>query len=470
MITTRIIRFEKSMKIAMDLHAHSVFAGGTQALKLSPEYMKENKKKALRQLSMTNETMPLKGIELIGTGDCQFIPWTNILKEALSEEDNGIFILKNHHETKFLLQTEVIFTSPIGKRSKIVHVVLLFPDFNSVETFQEQLKKWEVKYEKMARPFIKTKSPNMVADRLNEILDIDSWVEAIPAHIMTPQGVFGSNIRINSLEDFFGNASTRIQVVETGLSADPAFLALIPELDERTLISSSDAHSSALHRMGREFTIINVEKLTYRDIILGLRRNKIDLTAEFPPEEGRFFLTGHRAGRKTPGTHGKDEYCYFSPKHVPVNDICPICGKTLTIGVFQRCCEISRAQGAERVLHEVKPNSKFITMVPLIDILGDVLKIKTKTSKTLISNYKQIIAEIGPESTLWQVNKEKIQEQLEGKIKSNILEAILKIKERDFTFHPYGYDGTYGELKIGETGDFTNVKVIKSAKPIQTQL
>ncbi|MHA1331244.1 MAG: hypothetical protein ACTSR2_09215, partial [Candidatus Hodarchaeales archaeon] len=347
---------------------------------------------------------------------------------------------------------------------------LLFPDFNSVEAFQEQLEKWEVKYEKMARPFIKTNSPEMISDRLNTILDIDQWVEAIPAHIMTPQGVFGSNVRINRLEDFFGDVSSRIQIVETGLSADPEFLALIPELDGRTLISCSDAHSSALHRMGREFTIIDIEKLTYRNVITALRRNKIDLTAEFPPEEGRYFLTGHRAGRKSPGKHEKDEYCYFSPKYVPLNDICPICGKTLTIGVFQRCCEISKAQGADRVLHEVKPKSKFITMVPLIDILGNVLKIKTKTAKTLISKYKQIVEEVGPERTLWQIEKEKVRAKLEEKIEGQILEAILKVKERKFTFHPYGYDGTYGELKIGETGDFLNVKVIKSGKPIQTQL
>jgi len=287
---------------------------------------------------------------------------------------------------------------------------------------------------------------------------------------MTPQGVFGSNIRINHLTDFFGPVSSRLQIFETGLSADPEFLALIPELDNRTLISCSDAHSSALHRMGREFTVVSIPKIDYKSIINALRKNNVSLTAEFPPEEGRFFLTGHRSGRKSPGIHEDNEYCYFSPQHVPSSDICPICQKTLTIGVYQRCVEISKAQGVERKLGNFQPKKKFIRMVPLIDIIAHVLNIKTKTSKSVIENYHQVIAQTGPERNLWQYSSNEVDSRLMDKIDSSIRKAILQVKAENFTFQPYGFDGVYGSLIIGQKGNYKKVKVIKTSKPIQKTL
>ncbi len=458
------------MELTVDLHAHSVFAGGTQALKLTPEKFIENKKKAVIHLEKTNETMPLKGIELIGTGDCQFTIWTEILKEVFVEDSPGIYFLEGNFNTRFILQTEVIFTLPIQKKSKIAHIVFLFPNFTSVESFRDLLDLWEVKHEKMARPFIKCDSKEQVSKRIYQILDIDPLIEAIPAHIMTPQGVFGSNIKLTRLSDFFGSVAERIQILETGLSADPQFLGLIPELDNKTLISNSDAHSSALHRMGREFTVLNVSKVQYSNIIRSLRTNKVAYTVEFPPEEGRFFLTGHRRSRKKPGLHDDSQYCYFSPQHVPKGDICPICHKNLTIGVFQRCYEISKAQGEERDLDCVKPYQKFIRMVPLIEILSNARKVKTKTAKSLIRDYKQIVSLIGPENILWKLSLEEMESKLSGNIDETILNALRIVKRGKFTFYPYGYDGEYGTLKLGERGNFQDINVIKSSTPLQQTL
>ena len=187
------------MELTVDLHAHSVFAGGTQALKISSEKYSENKKKAINHLSKTNETMPLKGIDLIGTGDCQFSIWTDILKEVFVEDTSGIFYLEEKFNTRFILQTEIIFTLPIQNRSKITHIVFLFPNFTSIDTFRDLLDKWDVKHEKMARPFVKCESKEQVAARIFQILEIDPLIEVIPAHIMTPQGVFGSNIKLSGL-------------------------------------------------------------------------------------------------------------------------------------------------------------------------------------------------------------------------------------------------------------------------------
>jgi PHP family Zn ribbon phosphoesterase len=458
------------LEIAVDLHAHSVFAGGTQGLKVSPETRDSNRKKAVLHIEKTNETMPLKGIDLIGTGDCQFEVWTEILKDILEEDKPGIFFLQGFDQTRYILQTEIIFTAPIGKHSKVVHVVFLFPDFSSVETFRDLLAKWGVKHRKMARPFVKCNSSDQVSERIFSILNIDPWIEAIPAHIMTPQGVFGSNVRVNHLSEFFGSVASRLNIFETGLSADPEFLALIPELDNRVLVSSSDAHSGALHRMGREFTVLSTNKIDYQSIISALRKNHISETIEFPPEEGRFFLTGHRAGRKHPGLHGENEYCYFSPQNVPSNDICPICNKHLTIGVFQRCVEISQIQGTARELGKIIPKRKFVRMVPLVDILSHVLSVKTKTAKTIITKYREITSIVGPERSLWQCTQEEVKEKLIDQVDKRVLDAIQEVKEGNFTFSPYGYDGIYGNLIINQRGQFTDVNVINSSRPIQQTL
>ena len=135
-----------------------------------------------------------------------------------------------------------------------------------------------------------------------------------------------------SIDEFFGESSSYIHAVETGLSADPMILGMIPELDNRTLISNSDCHSGASHRLGREFTTLDIKEKTYRGIIDAIRNGKVIRTAEFNPAEGRYFLTGHRGDKK--GHEGVA--CSFSPSFAPADNICPICSKKLTIGVLQR--------------------------------------------------------------------------------------------------------------------------------------
>ena len=318
-----------SLKINLDLHSHSFYAGGVGSLNIED---------MLRYA-------PLKGIEVVGTGDCQFNPWLEILQKKLTEwNDSGLFVVKSainnafdRSTVKFLLQTEVIFTAaiPRTKKRKQSHTLLLFPTWDSVLKFYNLAYSWGTKLLNMARPFITCESPSDVGEKIKAIKNIDSLIEVIPAHIMTPDGIFGSNVKLNYLEDFYGEASSEINVIETGLSADPQILWLIPELDKVTFISNSDAHSAALNRTGREFTTLELtSSLNYSKIIDSLRKNHVTRTAEFHPSEGRYFLTGHRSGRnlsykssehKLKNWHEKDEYCKFSPNYVPKDKNCPIC-------------------------------------------------------------------------------------------------------------------------------------------------
>ena len=308
----------------------------------------------------------------------------------------------------------------------------------------------------MARPFIVCKDPSEVEDRVNAILDLDSHIELIPAHVMAPEGVYGAHNGANSLKEFYGSSESRIYAVETGLSADPTILGLVPELDNRTLISNADAHSSALNRLGREFTSFQLSTKTYKSLINAIRDNTVTKTAEFHPTEGRYFLTGHRANRKKPGVHNKDQFCYYSPRHLPKNMLCQICKKRLTIGVLQRAFEVCDKQGEDRMIGD-GPKRPFVTMVPLIEILGFTRGVKTLTSQRLLKQYSEIIKVVKSEVRLWTTN-DSFRLLSESKIDPEILQNLKEIKNGNFMFHPLGYDGVYGKLLIGETCDFLNIK------------
>ncbi|OLS23727.1 MAG: hypothetical protein HeimC3_23700 [Candidatus Heimdallarchaeota archaeon LC_3] len=441
------------VSVNVDLHFHSSYAGGTGSLSLED----------------FSKYAPLKGIHLVGTGDVQFIPWRKTLEEKLIElEDNneGLFGLKTdlneEKRIKFLLQTEIIFTTALKgtKKRKQSHTLILFPDYESVDRFYHLAENWGSKLEKMARPFILCKSPQDVGEKLESIKNISSLIEIIPAHVLTPDGVFGSNHKLNWLEEFYGEGVNFINIIETGLSADPKLLSLIPEFDNLTFLSNSDAHSASIQRIGREFTALNVsnDNYSYKDIIHSLRNNKVDFTAEFMPSEGRYFLTGHK--RTTKG-HEKNKFCRFSPKYSPGKNICPICNKELTEGALSRAIHIGKAQGEERLMEDYPHNRNFFHFIPLIETIAFGKKIKNPNSKSVIKTYMQIVNnnEINNESNLWQLSTTKLLNILLKEVEKNVLDAIVSVRSGNFSYRP-GYDGIYGELVIGSKIDYLNIKEV----------
>ncbi len=453
------------MEIHADLHAHSAFAGGARA-------GGTDEKKIRRRFIDSAHYSPLKGVNLIGTGDCQFDPWTGFLSKNLEEVENGIYeysgdtgqnssIPHDLSKPKYILQTELIFTGPLpdSKKRKRVHIIILFPDFDSISELNALLDKWGVSRKNMARPYVVCQTRDEVDNKIQEIMDIHPMIEMIPAHVLTPEGVYGGNNRINFMYDFFGDAHTRFNAIKTGLSADPTILGMISELDRYTLISNADAHSASLNRVGREFTTYRMNNMDYTSLIDSLRRNRVVKTAEFHPTEGRYFLTGHRDMRKMPGIHAKHQFCYFSPKHVPVEDICPQCGKELTVGVLQRATEIGIAQGEPRNIGD-GPKRDFVTMVPLIEIIAHYMGIKSITSKKIKRVYADVLDYTGTEVNLWI--DQTIDDRLkDSKLPEKLVEQILEVKRGNFSFFPGGYDGTYGVLRIGEQIDFKDINVVQ---------
>ncbi|RZN50599.1 hypothetical protein EF808_01085 [archaeon] len=426
------------MHLNLDLHSHSGYAGGV----------------GNTSFDAIERNMPLKGIDIVGTGDCLHPIWYDMLRSTLHESSTGLFSVTDDSTISYMLQTEIIITADIGDRRKGVHNVILFPTFESVDATRSLLEKWGVK-NTVGRPFLCCEGPDDVARKLSAIHGVDDMIEIVPAHVMTPEGVFGSKAPVDSLCDFYSDATDLMSMVETGLSADPLILAMVPELDRMTLISNSDAHSPALHRMGREFTTVDARR-SYESIITGLRRGHVVHTAEFNPSEGRYFLTGHRAGRKG---HTQGEYCIFSPRHTPPDGKCPICGKSLTVGVLERAAHLSRAQGEERTLDSVRPSTQFVHMVPLVEIIAHNRGISSVSSKKVLSAYHEVTS-ICNECDLWFESESAVRKMLAGIVTDSLIDDIIQVKRGNFTFTPAGYDGEYGALTIGVQGDVEDVSIV----------
>ena len=407
------------MKLAVDLHSHSGYAGGVGQI----------------ELTAVSKTMKLKGIDVFGTGDCIFPPRTEELKQELKEVSDGLFALQGD-DSKFLLQTEVIFsTKLVHKRNKtIAHHVILFPDFESIYKMQLLMNKWGMK-NTIGRPFITSDTQKEMEDQLFEIANIHPLVEIIPAHIMTPDGILGSKNDLDELKEFYGKFLPKIKAIETGLSADPKMLEKIPDLAKLTFISNSDCHSAALNRIGREFTILDVDQIDYKSIINAIRQNNIMMTAEFNPAEGRYFLTGHRADRK-----GHSHELIFADK-IPANLICPICNKKMNMGVRERTIQLQ-----DNAIIPI--TRKYLHLIPLIEVIAASQNLKSITSKRVKEVFDIIMSIFPSEIALWQ--SDSIQVMLDKRIDQKTINQILAVKEGDFKFQPSGFDGTYGKLIIGD--------------------
>lgn len=435
---------ESQLEINVDLHSHSGYAGGVGDISL-----------AALALSMKK-----KGIHVFGTGDCLHPSWNAKLRESLEERETGLFALKEggeNRQARFILQTEIIITAEtaVSPGRKNVHCVFLFPSFEAVSSAVALLESWGVK-NTIGRPFLKCEGPDDVGAKVVKLLELDPGIELIPAHVMTPQGVFGSANPVNRLCDFFGEAARKINAVETGLSADPVVLDLIPELDELALVSNSDCHSAASNRLGREFTAFELDELSYRAILDAIRARRVAWTAEFNPGEGKYFLSGHRAGKQ-----GHDDgYCVFSPDKTPPDRRCPICGKPVTIGVLERALEISRTQGADRKLQK-ESKRKFIHMVPLSEVIAYGIGVANPSSKKVAALYERVVQALGTEIELWKVAPATVREVLEGVVPREVIETIVEIKSDNFTFEPLGFDGSYGKLVVGRTSPWFGVSTVK---------
>ena len=421
------------VKFIADFHLHSKYSRAT-----SPQMDLENLDKWAR----------IKGIKVLGTGDFTHPDWFKNLKEKLEPAESGLFKLApyrnevsgaglkdSNSQTRFILTSEI--SCIYSKKFKVrkIHILIFAPSFETVEKINTHLG-WIGNLKADGRPIL-----GLDAKELAKIvLDISPDCLVVPAHLMTPWfSLFGSKSGFNSLEECFEDYSKYIFTGETGLSANPRMLWRMPDSRRITLISNSDAHSPA--HLGREANVFEGNELNYQSIINTIKYRgatpvnlRLIYTIEFFPEEGKYHYDGHRMCGISLSPAESKKY----------NNICPNCGRPLTIGVLNRVEQLAdRPEG-------FKPENAipFKSLVPLAEIIADTLGQGVGTIG-VDKEYKNLIEKFGNEfSVLIDVPRP----ELEVVTSPEIAEGIIRVREGKVNITP-GYDGVYGKIRIFSRGE-----------------
>ena len=408
------------MNFIADFHIHSKYSRAT-----SPT----------GDLKHLAESARIKGIQVLGTGDFTHPQWQKEIKTELEPAEQGLFRFKNQKEgIRFILTSEIsCIYSKNGKVRKI-HLVIFAPSMDAVEKISKKLSTiGNLKSD--GRPILGLDAKEL----LRIVLEADKNCFFVPAHILTPWfSVFGSKSGFDSLEECFEDLTKYIFALETGLSADPAMIWRILDGRRLALISSSDAHSPG--KLGREANVFDTD-MNYDSIISSIKekdKKRFLYTIEFFPQEGKYHYDGHR-----------NCDIVLSPKEsARYNNVCPVCGKPLTLGVANRIRQL-----ADKDVGFVPEDAiPFKSLVPLKEIIAETFGCGPATKK-VEKEYQKIIQALHNEfNVLLNVSKA----ELESVTLSEITEGIMRVREGKIIVEP-GYDGVYGKVRIFSSIEKKNI-------------
>ncbi|MDO8675036.1 MAG: endonuclease Q family protein [Candidatus Omnitrophota bacterium] len=412
------------MRFYADLHIHSHFSRAT------------SKNLDLEHLYLWAQ---LKGIHVVGTGDCVHPGWMKELEEKLEPAEEGFFKLKTKFakpmdaqvppacraDVRFALTVEI---SNIYKRlDKVrkVHNLIWFPSFEAAKNVQAKLGAiGNIKSD--GRPILGLDS----RDLLEIALEADKDNIFVPAHIWTPWfSALGSMGGFDRMEDCFADLTDHIFAVETGLSSDPLMNWRLKQLDPFILVSNSDAHSPP--KLGREANIFDTE-FSYRGILNALKDPKdkgLVGTLEFFPEEGKYHYDGHRVCQAR--LHPKETIAH--------KGLCPVCRKPVTVGVMARVEEL-----ADRPEGEKSPRWRpYTSLIPLPELIAEAKDVGP-SSKQVQEIFMNMLAKLGSEFHILMDAPIDVIKKSTGEI---VAEGISRMRQGKVKIAA-GYDGEFGTINI----------------------
>jgi uncharacterized protein (TIGR00375 family) len=440
------------MKISADLHIHSHYSRATSS-RLTPSWL--------------DRWARIKGIGLLGTGDCTHGLWLEELRENFDDAEEGLYVLKKplreafdkgpaleeglpkpeSGNVRFVLTGEISTIYKKDGRTRKVHHLVILPDFKAAAAFNAKLAR-AGNIASDGRPILGIDS----IDLFSLLRETDEGAILIPAHIWTPWfSVLGALSGFDSVEECYGSLSPFVPAVETGLSSNPPMNWALSRLDAFSIVSNSDAHSP--DKIGREATIFEME-LSFSSLRKALAHaGGIVSTVEFFPQEGKYHYDGHR----------KCDVCLDPAEAVQARGVCPVCGKALTRGVMSRVMEL-----ADRPVDEEAPcppgsggtnRRPYHSLIPLREIIGEILKTGA-SSKKAGAAYNYLIEKGGSEFAILMDKDTKELERLSAPGLSGELlaRAVGRMRSGDVSVQA-GYDGEYGVVRVfegapaGDTGE-----------------
>jgi len=429
---------EKKLKYIADFHIHSRFSMATSK-KLIPEYLEYWAR--------------IKGINLIGTGDCIHPGWFAELKEKLEPCENGLFRLKKEYrlpesavfkhdnipdEVFFVLTGELSSIYKKNDKVRKVHNITVFPDFESLESVQKKLDE-TCNIRSDGRPILGLDSKII----LDMVLNSSDRAFIIPAHIWTPWfSVLGAKSGFDTIEECYEDLTPHIFALETGLSSDPTMNRGCSFLDKFRLVSNSDAHSP--EKLGREANLFDAD-LSYTGFYEALKFDRGFMgTVEFFPNEGKYFYDGHR---KCGVVWSPDE----TERH---KGICPVCNTQVTPGVMHRVAEL-----ADRDMSEIKNSHDFYSITQLPDLLAEIAGCKSSSAAKVTDEYFRLIKTLGSE---FHILLDAEHGEIGEKGSEVLAEGVRRLRSGEVHVEN-GFDGQFGTIKVFAEGELKAASGKKSS-------
>mgnify|MGYP000711260728 CR=1 FL=1 len=329
--------------------------------------------------------------------------------EAYEIKDGGII----YKDKVCIILGSEIETSEINDNGKTgsAHNLCYFPSLADIKAFSKEMSK-----------YIKniTLSSQRACISAYELVDIVEKFNGvlIPAHAFTPHKSFYGNCT-SRLERIFKEKFNKIFAIELGLSADTELADQISELETRTFITNSDAHS--LPKIAREYNKILVEDISFKELLKALKN-----------EDGRKILCNYGLDPKLGKYHRT--YCETCDKPIegepPVFE-CPEChGTNITMGVLDRIVSIRDKEKS------ISPANRppYVYQVPLTFIPG----LGSKTIDKLLNTFE----------TEMNILHKLSEDDIEAVVGEKVAKTIVAAREGKATIQAGG-GGVYGKLTVG---------------------
>ena len=393
-------------EIFADMHVHIGRSESGKPIKIT----------AARSLNFANiakECVDKKGINLVGIIDCAS-PYViedieNFLKtgEAYEIEDGGII----YKDKVCIILGSEIETNEVNDDGKTgsAHNLCYFPTLNDIKGFSSEMS------HHIKNITLSSQRADISAYELIDIVEKYNGV-LIPAHAFTPHKSFYGNCT-SSLKRIFKEKFDHIPAIELGLSSDTFLADKISELENKSFLTNSDAHS--LPKIAREYNKIQVGGISFKEFIKAIKR-----------EDGRKIIANYGMDPKLGKYHRT--YCEVCDKRIPGDAPVTKCleceSKNITMGVFDRIEIIKDKEDTKSP--EFRP--PYVYQIPLTFIPG----LGGKTIDKLLDHF-------GTEMTiLHKLSNDDIEAVVGEKIANNIIRA------RDGEMHIVeGGGGVYGKVE-----------------------
>ena len=395
-------------EVFADLHVHIGRSENGKPIKIT----------AARSLNFANiakECADRKGINIVGIIDCAS-PYViedieNFLKtgEAYEIEDGGI-IYKD--KVCILLGSEVE-TSEVGRNGKCgaAHNVCFFPHLSDIKGFSKEMSRH------IHNITLSTQRSDVSGYELIDIVEKYNGI-LIPAHCFTPFKSYYGNC-VDRMKDIFKEKFDKIFSIELGLSADTYLADMITELEDKTFVTNSDAHS--LPKIAREYNKMLVNDISFKEVVKALKG-----------EDGRKVLCNYGLDPKLGKYHRT--FCDSCNQVIETKEpvaVCPFCGSDkVTFGVFDRIELIKDKENSKSPANR----PPYVYQVPLTFIPG----VGNKTIDRLLDSF-------GTEMTiLHKLSKDDI----EAVVGEKVANEIIASREGKMKIHAGG-GGVYGKVTVG---------------------